>query len=362
MIPTTYYTKIQSPLQNGDFTVKVFDKTIRVNQQRYLQFCEGALKFHLDEGSSITEGLFSSEKQEEFDLYFKFINEELSRFADYAKLVEFADEYSQEKVINEVDAILASYLKFDDEIERILDFLIESEWVDSVHLPNFFQSLDRKDVKGAVQKLGAALWGKFWAAANKWSCNDLKNTCEACECIHKDSDDPMLVVYRIQYAPEYKVSSDLVEKALRNCGQHVTSLSLKKSRVNTATIAVFASYCPNLRSLDLVDSQIRDLHCMSAFTQLQELDLSDNLFQDISPLAHLTGLKGLSLDNITIHDMSPMSKLTNLVFLSLNFATVNDFSPLTKLTNLTEIDVRDVSGNYEDIKRQMPRVNFNWFV
>ena len=70
-----------------------------------------------------------------------------------------------------------------------------------------------------------------------------------------------------------------------------------------------------LRSLELTDSDIKELNKM---TNLTDLDLYENQISDISVLSGLTNLTSLALSENTISDISALSGLTNLTYLVLN--------------------------------------------
>lgn len=82
------------------------------------------------------------------------------------------------------------------------------------------------------------------------------------------------------------------------------------------------------------ETQIRDLHGLESFKNLESLDLQYHAVTDISPLAGLSKLTSLSLGGNPVTDLMPLSGLTNLTWLTLFNCQAQDYGPLANLTNL----------------------------
>ena len=96
-----------------------------------------------------------------------------------------------------------------------------------------------------------------------------------------------------------------------------------------------------MTSLDLRDSEIRDISALSTMDQLEELYLSGNQLSDISPLAELSNLTTLDLADTDISDVSSLADLTGLTSLVLTGNRISDISPLKKMTKLTSLFLKD---------------------
>jgi len=72
-----------------------------------------------------------------------------------------------------------------------------------------------------------------------------------------------------------------------------------------------------LRSLRLVENQIRDLRPVQGLVRLNKLILTGNNIEDVRPLARLVNLTELHLNNNRINDVEAFLNLQNLVDLDL---------------------------------------------
>ncbi|MCE9610537.1 MAG: hypothetical protein K8R23_10120 [Chthoniobacter sp.] len=89
--------------------------------------------------------------------------------------------------------------------------------------------------------------------------------------------------------------------------------------------------------------QCRNVDALRGLTRLQTLNLSDSEVKDLAPLASLTQLQVLGLTNSTnVADLAPLASLTQLKVLGLNGCTgVTDLAPLAGLTQLQELYLTD---------------------
>ena len=82
-------------------------------------------------------------------------------------------------------------------------------------------------------------------------------------------------------------------------------------------------------------NRVSDISAVSGLTNLQILDVRDNQISDISAVSGLTNLQVLDISFNRISDLTPLSQLTNLTWLSVGNNPITDLRPLSKLVNLT---------------------------
>lgn len=86
---------------------------------------------------------------------------------------------------------------------------------------------------------------------------------------------------------------------------HLQSLKVGQMAVEEGSVRALKK----IRSLQLIDCQIKDLTPFVELKSLKELIMKENPFQDISPLANLIALRELDLDKNKIEDLTPLSLL-----------------------------------------------------
>lgn len=84
--------------------------------------------------------------------------------------------------------------------------------------------------------------------------------------------------------------------------------------------------------------EIKDLTPVSSLTKLKKLQISCDSERDLTFLKGLKNLKNLDLD-FEFSSIAPLSKLTKLKTLRLNSSSISDISPLAKLKNLTTLEI-----------------------
>ena len=115
---------------------------------------------------------------------------------------------------------------------------------------------------------------------------------------------------------------------------NLTDLDLYENQISDISVL---SELTNLTSLALSENTISDISALSGLTNLKHLYLGRNQISDISALSELTNLKTLHLDGNQISDINSLSKLLNLTYLELGNNQINDISVLSELTNLTNL-------------------------
>ena len=112
-----------------------------------------------------------------------------------------------------------------------------------------------------------------------------------------------------------------------------------------------------LQSLEVRETQIRDLTGLELATNLSDLRLVENGIVDVSALSNLTDLTKLNLGGNSISDISPLEGLTNLTELLLGNNNISDISTLVANTGLGSGDTVYLRGNplnYQSIHTHIP--------
>ncbi|MDX2070068.1 MAG: hypothetical protein SFV55_16695 [Haliscomenobacter sp.] len=121
---------------------------------------------------------------------------------------------------------------------------------------------------------------------------------------------------------------------LRNCG--LTEIPTELSEL------------PWLEELILSENKnLKDISILAALPNLKMLNLYDTQVNNISPLSNLVHLEDLVLARTAISDLSPLSGLMNLKILNANETQITELFPLITLSDLTEIDISRT--NVEDL-------------
>jgi internalin A len=95
-------------------------------------------------------------------------------------------------------------------------------------------------------------------------------------------------------------------------------------------LAVLATL-PNLKSLILWDSKIKDLAPIGHLQKLKHLDLSGTLVTNLIPICGLLSLRSLDLRNCPVTELSALRTLVNLEILDFSGTQVVDIEPLFEL-------------------------------
>ncbi|WP_373029336.1 leucine-rich repeat domain-containing protein [Sulfitobacter sp.] len=134
---------------------------------------------------------------------------------------------------------------------------------------------------------------------------------------------------------------------------NITSIRIQS--VKTDTLDILARF-PDLRTVEIVDSDVGDASALASHTQLQKLTLTGTISGDLSFLRALPDLTGLWLNGLQTADLSPISDLTKLTELAISGAAISDISALSRLSAVKELTidvplVRDVTplANLQDM-------------
>ena len=118
---------------------------------------------------------------------------------------------------------------------------------------------------------------------------------------------------------------------------------------------------PDLRSLNIISSDIadisaatslkklyhflcrrtllRDLSALSELTELRFLIFYDTPLQDLSPLSQLSKLEELGFYNVEVADLEPLRHLTSLSVLALSKTSTSNIEPVAHLPNLSALNI-----------------------
>lgn len=109
--------------------------------------------------------------------------------------------------------------------------------------------------------------------------------------------------------------------------------------IGASDLSTPPTYCQMLQltSLDVRESDIRELGGLEYALNLEYLNANDNQIVDLSPLSGLHSLRELHIRRNRIRDLRPLADLTNLWNLSLSYNEIVDISPLARLTELTHL-------------------------
>lgn len=147
-------------------------------------------------------------------------------------------------------------------------------------------------------------------------------------------------------------------KFLKNMLSHFVSTELESINLATKSISLISSFeeFPNLKILNLEETQINDLKFIRNNTELEVLKLSSTAVDDLSPLKKLTKLKHLDLSYTNVNTLKAIPELKNLEFIGLRGLKLKDshfilnFSKLQKL----EIDKDFDPQAIEEIRKNRP--------
>ncbi len=116
-------------------------------------------------------------------------------------------------------------------------------------------------------------------------------------------------------------------------------------------------YFVNLRTLDIMNSDIDDLSPLEKISNLYDVSIPDSKIADIRPLANHKGLAILGLSNNQITDISALKGLQDLRTLVLQYNKITDVSALLDMPSLryadligNPLDLRDGSANWNVIR------------
>jgi len=109
----------------------------------------------------------------------------------------------------------------------------------------------------------------------------------------------------------------------------------------------------NSEKLELKNSDLTEINCISNYKNVKELDLRWNKIKDMTPLENLKKLEILKINFNQIEDIKPLLNLTNLKELWIHNNKISDIRGIEKLTKLEHLDVsfNPLKNGVEEISR-----------
>ena len=109
----------------------------------------------------------------------------------------------------------------------------------------------------------------------------------------------------------------------------------------------------NSEKLELKNSDLTEINCISNYKNVKELDLRWNKIKDMTPLENLKKLEVLKINFNQIENIKPLLNLTNLRELWIHNNKISDIRGIGKLTNLEHLDVsfNPLKNGVEEISR-----------
>mgnify|MGYP000890236577 FL=1 len=95
----------------------------------------------------------------------------------------------------------------------------------------------------------------------------------------------------------------------------------------------------NSEKLELKNSDLTEINCISNYKNVKELDLRWNKIKDMTPLENLKKLEVLKINFNQIENIKPLLNLTNLKELWIHNNKISDIRGIKKLTKLEHLDV-----------------------
>ena len=109
----------------------------------------------------------------------------------------------------------------------------------------------------------------------------------------------------------------------------------------------------NSEKLELKNSDLTEINCISNYKNVKELDLRWNKIKDMTPLENLKKLEVLKISFNQIENIKPLLNLTNLKELWIHNNKISDIRGIKKLTKLEHLDVsfNPLKNGVEEISR-----------
>ena len=109
----------------------------------------------------------------------------------------------------------------------------------------------------------------------------------------------------------------------------------------------------NSGKIELKNSNLTEINCISNYKNVKELDLRWNKLKDVTPLENLKKLEVLKINFNQIENIKPLLNLTNLKELWIHNNKINDIRGIEKLTKLEHLDVsfNPLKNGVEEISR-----------
>ena len=109
----------------------------------------------------------------------------------------------------------------------------------------------------------------------------------------------------------------------------------------------------NSEKIELKNSNLTEINCISNYKNVKELDLRWNKIKDMTPLENLKKLEVLKINFNQIENIKPLLNLTNLRELWIHNNKISDTRGIKKLTKLEHLDVsfNPLKNGVEEISR-----------
>ena len=109
----------------------------------------------------------------------------------------------------------------------------------------------------------------------------------------------------------------------------------------------------NSEKIELKNSNLTEINCISNYKNVKELDLRWNKIKDMTPLENLKKLEVLKINFNQIENIKPLLNLTNLRELWIHNNKISDIRGIGKLTKLEHLDVsfNPLKNGVEEISR-----------
>ena len=109
----------------------------------------------------------------------------------------------------------------------------------------------------------------------------------------------------------------------------------------------------NSEKMELKNSDLTEINCISNYKNVKELDLRWNKIKDVTPLENLKKLEVLKINFNQIENIKPLLNLPNLRELWIHNNKISDIRGIGKLTKLEHLDVsfNPLKNGVEEISR-----------
>ena len=153
-----------------------------------------------------------------------------------------------------------------------------------------------------------------------------------------------------------KISGILVLLLLIVCNNSRSQGLKKDSEINfqkNESCKKLSKFNINSEKVELKNSDLTEINCISNYKNVKELDLRWNKIKDMTPLENLKKLEVLKINFNQIENIKPILNLTNLRELWIHNNKISDIRGIGKLTNLEHLDVsfNPLKNGVEEISR-----------
>ena len=153
-----------------------------------------------------------------------------------------------------------------------------------------------------------------------------------------------------------KISRILVLLLLIVCNNSRSQGLKKDSEINfqkNESCKKLSKFNINSEKMELKNSDLTEINCISNYKNVKELDLRWNKIKDVTPLENLKKLEVLKINFNQIENIKPLLNLTNLKELWIHNNKISDIRGIKKLTKLEHLDVsfNPLKNGVEEISR-----------